>query len=63
MEFHNVSWATEDPNSHQNSQKNLLKGIGSEQALSTVYYPQTDGQTERVNQEVEEFIRMFCNYQ
>ncbi len=26
--------------------KNLLKGIGSEQALSTAYHPQTDGQME-----------------
>lgn len=43
--------------------KNLLKGIGSEQALSTAYHPQTDGQTERINQEVEGFLRMFCNYQ
>lgn len=43
--------------------KNLLKGIGSERALSTAYHPQTDGQTERINQEVEGFLRMFCNYQ
>ena len=28
---------------------------------STAYHPQTDGQTERVNQEVKEFLTMFVN--
>jgi hypothetical protein len=34
-----------------------------EQALSTAFHPQTDGETEHVNQEVEQFLRVFCNYQ
>ena len=30
--------------------------------LSTAFYPQIDGQTERQNQNVENFLRIFCNY-
>ncbi|SNX87466.1 related to Gag-pol polyprotein [Melanopsichium pennsylvanicum] len=32
-------------------------------SLSTAYHPQTDGQTERVNQVVEQYLRMYCNYE
>ena len=28
---------------------------------STAYHPQMDGQTERVNQEVEQFLHLFVN--
>jgi len=43
--------------------KELYRLLGIELASSTTYHPQTDGQTEQVNQELEQFIqcqREFC---
>ena len=34
----------------------LLKALGTKRTLSIVYYSQTDGQTERMNQEIEIFL-------
>ncbi|KAE8216955.1 hypothetical protein CF319_g8841, partial [Tilletia indica] len=43
--------------------RSLCKLLGIKQALSTAYHPQTDGQTERVNQSLEQYLRTFTNYQ
>ena len=37
----------------------LSETLGIKVAASTAYHPQTDGQTERVNQEVEQFLCLF----
>jgi len=31
--------------------------------LFTAYYPQTDGQTEQINQEIGIFLKHYINYQ
>ena len=35
--------------------------LGIKLAMSTAYHPQTDGETERVNQEVEVYLWIFCS--
>jgi len=36
--------------------------LGIETKLSTAYHPQTDRQTERTNQELEQYLRMYVNH-
>jgi hypothetical protein len=43
--------------------KELYSLLGIEGNPSTAYHPQTDGQTERTNREVEKYLRMFVNNQ
>ena len=39
--------------------KELYQLLGIEAASSTAYHPQTDGQTEQVNQELEQYLHFF----
>jgi len=41
----------------------FTKVLETKRKLSTAYYPQTDGQTERINQEIGMFLRHYMNYQ
>jgi transposase InsO family protein len=41
--------------------RELYRLISIRLATSTAYHPQTDGQTEHVNQELEQFLRLFVN--
>jgi len=43
--------------------ENLTKALKTKRTLFTVCYPQTDGQTEQINQEVKAFLQHYINYQ
>jgi hypothetical protein len=40
-----------------------LAMLGADKRLSTAYHPQTDGQTERTNQSLEQYLRIYINEQ
>jgi transposase InsO family protein len=42
--------------------KELCRQLGVEQAMLSAYHPQTDGQSERMNQSVETALRIFGNF-
>ena len=42
--------------------RELNKMLGIETKLSMAYHPETDRQTERTNQELEQYLRMYVNY-
>ena len=43
--------------------KKLNQILGIEMRLSTAFHPQTDGQMERMNQELEQYLRFFVDHQ
>jgi len=40
----------------------LNKMLGIETKLSMAYHPQTDGQMERTNQKLEQYLRMYVDH-
>ncbi|MBW0501581.1 hypothetical protein O181_041296 [Austropuccinia psidii MF-1] len=41
---------------------NLCQHLKISRDLSTAYHPETDGQTERVNQILEQYLQMYVSY-
>ncbi|ESK83673.1 hypothetical protein Moror_2158 [Moniliophthora roreri MCA 2997] len=41
----------------------MARLLGIKHSMSTAYHPQTDGETERVNQEVKIYLQFFCGKQ
>ena len=42
--------------------KELNRMLGIEMRLSMAFYPQTDGQTEQMNQELEQYLQFFVDH-
>jgi transposase InsO family protein len=42
--------------------KRFCQALGITVKLSSAYHPQTNGQTERTNQILEQYLRCYCNY-
>jgi len=42
--------------------RELNRMLGIDTKLSTSYHPQMDGQTERMNQDLEQYLRMFIDH-
>ena len=42
--------------------RELNRILGIKSKISTAFHPQTDGQMERVNQELEQYLRMFIDH-
>ena len=42
--------------------KELNRMLGIQMKLTTTFHPQTDGQTEHMNQELEQYLRFFVDY-
>ena len=43
--------------------RSLMDQLGIKHKMSTAYHPQTDGQTERINGVIEQYLRNYVNYQ
>ena len=51
-----------DPHFTSMFSRELCRTLGITQNISTAYHPQTDGQSERTNQQLEQYLHIFINY-
>jgi transposase InsO family protein len=49
-----------DPRFASKSFQELMKLLGIQSTMSIAYHPQTDGTTERANQEIEAYLVIYC---
>jgi hypothetical protein len=50
-----------DPRFTSQAARELCKILHINQNISTAFHPQTDGQSERTNQSLEQYLRLFCS--
>ncbi|PIL32389.1 hypothetical protein GSI_05635 [Ganoderma sinense ZZ0214-1] len=55
-------WSDRGPTLVSSFTKEVYRQMGIEGNPSTAYHPQTDGQTERMNQEIQTYLRIFINH-
>jgi hypothetical protein len=58
--FPKIFISDRDPRFSSKVFQEIAKTMGIKSRMSTAFHPQTDGETERVNQELEVYLRMFC---
>src|SRR5436853_4508670 len=58
-----ISFRIEIPCSLASFGPELMERLDVRLRKSTAFRPQTDGQTERVNQTLEQYLRKYCNYE
>ena len=51
-----------DPHFTSMLSRELCRALGITQNISTAYHPQTDSQSERTNQRLEQYLRIFIDY-
>src|SRR5437762_1515114 len=51
-----------DPKFTSNFWKTVMKKLNVHLNMSTAFHPQTDGQSEALNQVLEQYLRIFCTY-
>lgn len=51
-----------DPRFRAKFWQTLVHKLGTKHKMSTTAHPQTDGQTERTNQTLEQYLRFYLNY-
>jgi hypothetical protein len=58
--FPRIFISDRDPRFSSKVFQEIASTMGIKSRMSTAFHPQTDGETERVNQELEVYLRMFC---